>query len=132
MDKAFCVDVCVCVWVGGCGCGCGCGCDCGCESGWVGGRVSGLVGVCVCVFVFVGVGVGAAVAVVLFIPVLCVHIHPFSSTETVPKTKSSLVEVLVFCPPKLLAKVKQFVSSFRSSLEEVYRKLPLAVFLPPR
>ena len=27
-----------------------------------------------------------------------VHIHPFSSTETVPKTKSSLVEVLFFAP----------------------------------
>ena len=65
---------------------------------------------------------------VLFIPVLCVHIHPFSSTETVPKTKSSLVEVF-FCPSKLLTKVRQFVSSFRSSLEEVYRKLPLAVSL---
>ena len=47
-------------------------------------------------------------------PVLCVHIHPFSSTETEPKTKSSLGEVLFFCPPKLLTKVKQFVSSFRS------------------
>ena len=61
------------------------------------------------------------------IHVFCVHIHPISSTETVPKTKSSLVEVLLLGPPKLLTKVRQFVSSFRSSLEEVYRKLPLAV-----
>ena len=40
------------------------------------------------------------------------------------------MEVLVLGPPKLLTKVRQFVSSFRSSLEEVYRKLPLAASPP--
>ena len=90
---------------------------------WVG------VGVAVTVGVIVGVGVKVG-GCVLFIHVLCVHIHPFSSTETVPKTKSSLVEVLLLGPPKLLSEVRQLVSSFRSSLEEVYRKLPLAVSPP--
>ena len=50
-----------------------------------------------------------------------VHIHPFSSTETVPKTKSSLVEVF-FLPLETAnqsaAVCKQFQKQFRGSLQE--------------
>ena len=58
---------------------------------------------------------------------LCVHVYPFSSTQTMPKTKSSLVEVFDFGSLKLLTKVKQFGSSITSSLEDVGRKVPSAV-----
>ena len=61
--------------------------------------------------------------------VLCAY-PPYFEHRNSAKNEEQLVEVLLLGPPKLLTKVRQFVSSFRSSLEEVYRKLPLAASPP--
>ena len=112
----------------------------------------GVLYVCACVLskmcAYLSVGVGVSVCVCGFVCVcihiytynyiytymcvccvymLCVHVYPFSITQTMPKTKSSLVEVVDFGSLKLLTKVKQFGSSITSSLEDVGRKVPSAV-----
>ena len=102
------VRVCLCVIEDVCILECGCGCVC--------------VGSCVCVYIYITIYI-----CVCCVYMLCVHVYPFSSTQTMPKTKSSLVEVFDFGSLKLLTKVKQFGSSITSSLEEVGRKVPSAV-----
>ena len=62
------------------------------------------VGVGVCLYVWVGSSVCVyiykcmCVCVHVYTCVVCVHVYPSSSTQTVPKTKSSLVEVLFLAP----------------------------------
>ena len=52
-------------------------------------------------------------------PVLCVHIHPFSSTETEPKTKSSLGEVLFFLPPETANQSEAVCKQFQKPTQAV-------------
>ena len=110
------VRVCLCVIEDVCILECGCGCVCVCVC----------VGSCVCVYTYIYITIYICMCVCC-VYMLCVHVYPFSSTQTMPKTKSSLVEVFDFGSLKLLTKVKQFGSSITSSLEDVGRKVPSAV-----
>ena len=65
---------------------------------------------------------------VVYTCVVCAY-PPLFEHRNSAKNEEQFSGSFVFCPSKLPTKVRQFVSSFRSSLEEVYRKLPLAVSL---
>ena len=66
---------------------------------------------------------------VVYTCVVCAY-PPFFEHRNIARNEEQFSGSFVFGSPKLLTKVRQFVSSFRSSLEEVYRKLPLAVSPP--